>query len=110
MIAAITQLLEHETAGDPISVQLAHRDFDMLLKAVERLKAVVCTSSLDLGVDFAPVETVVQIGGPKGVARFLQRAGRRSWAWTCPATCAATYRQSRNGSASCPRPATSTPS
>ncbi|TVZ16495.1 ligase-associated DNA damage response DEXH box helicase [Maribacter sp. MAR_2009_72] len=42
----------------------------------EDLKAVVCTSSLDLGVDFAPVETVVQIGGPKGVARFLQRAGR----------------------------------
>jgi len=42
----------------------------------ESLKAVVCTSSLDLGVDFAPVETVVQIGGPKGIARFLQRAGR----------------------------------
>jgi ATP-dependent Lhr-like helicase len=42
----------------------------------EDLKAVVCTSSLDLGVDFAPVETVIQIGGPKGVARFLQRAGR----------------------------------
>ncbi len=42
----------------------------------ESLKAVVCTSSLDLGVDFAPVETVVQIGGPKGVARFVQRAGR----------------------------------
>jgi ATP-dependent helicase Lhr and Lhr-like helicase len=42
----------------------------------EQLKAVVCTSSLDLGVDFAPVETVVQVGGPKGVARFLQRAGR----------------------------------
>ncbi|MEM9143490.1 MAG: ligase-associated DNA damage response DEXH box helicase [Bacteroidota bacterium] len=42
----------------------------------ESLTAVVCTSSLDLGVDFAPVETVVQIGGPKGVARFLQRAGR----------------------------------
>ncbi|MEH6513347.1 MAG: ligase-associated DNA damage response DEXH box helicase [Maribacter arcticus] len=42
----------------------------------EGLKAVVCTSSLDLGVDFAPVETVIQIGGPKGVARFLQRAGR----------------------------------
>ncbi|MDM9630191.1 ligase-associated DNA damage response DEXH box helicase [Robiginitalea aurantiaca] len=41
-----------------------------------RLKAVVCTSSLDLGVDFAPVERVIQIGGPKGVARFLQRAGR----------------------------------
>jgi ATP-dependent Lhr-like helicase len=41
-----------------------------------RLKAVVCTSSLDLGVDFAPVETIIQVGGPKGVARFLQRAGR----------------------------------
>jgi ATP-dependent Lhr-like helicase len=41
-----------------------------------RLKAVVCTSSLDLGVDFRPVESVVQIGGPKGVARFVQRAGR----------------------------------
>jgi len=41
-----------------------------------RLKAVICTSSLDLGVDFAPVETIVQIGGPKGVARFIQRAGR----------------------------------
>ncbi|GAB4408158.1 MAG: ligase-associated DNA damage response DEXH box helicase [Bacteroidia bacterium] len=40
------------------------------------LKVVVCTSSLDLGVDFRPVETVVQIGGPKGVARFVQRAGR----------------------------------
>ncbi|RRO24330.1 ligase-associated DNA damage response DEXH box helicase [Flavobacteriaceae bacterium 14752] len=41
-----------------------------------QLKAVVCTSSLDLGVDFAPVETIIQIGGPKGVARFMQRAGR----------------------------------
>ncbi|GAB4343576.1 MAG: ligase-associated DNA damage response DEXH box helicase [Flammeovirgaceae bacterium] len=40
------------------------------------LKLVVCTSSLDLGVDFRPVETVVQVGSPKGVARFLQRAGR----------------------------------
>lgn len=42
----------------------------------EKLKAVVCTSSLDLGVDFRPVDTVIQIGGPKGVARFAQRAGR----------------------------------
>ena len=41
-----------------------------------RLKAVVTTSSLDLGVDFRPVDTVVQVGSPKGVARFLQRAGR----------------------------------
>jgi ATP-dependent Lhr-like helicase len=42
----------------------------------EKLKAVVCTASLDLGVDFRPVECVIQVGSPKGVARFLQRAGR----------------------------------
>lgn len=41
-----------------------------------KLRAVVCTASLDLGVDFRPVETVIQVGSPKGVARFLQRAGR----------------------------------
>lgn len=41
-----------------------------------KIKAVVCTSSLDLGVDFRPVESIVQIGSPKGVSRFLQRAGR----------------------------------
>lgn len=42
----------------------------------EMLRLVVCTSSLDLGVDFRPVDSVVQIGSPKGVARFMQRAGR----------------------------------
>lgn len=41
-----------------------------------KLKAVVCTSTLDLGVDFLPVERVFQIGSPKGVARLMQRAGR----------------------------------
>ena len=41
-----------------------------------RFKCVVCTSSLDLGVDFSPVEQVLQVGSPKGVARLLQRAGR----------------------------------
>ncbi len=40
------------------------------------LKLVVCTSSLDLGVDFRPVDTIIQVGGPKGVSRFFQRAGR----------------------------------
>ena len=42
----------------------------------EQLKVVVCTSSLDLGVDFSPVENCIQIGSPKGVGRFIQRAGR----------------------------------
>jgi len=41
-----------------------------------RLKCVVATSSLDLGVDFGPVEQVFQVGSPKGIARLLQRAGR----------------------------------
>ncbi|WP_336332118.1 ligase-associated DNA damage response DEXH box helicase [Pseudomonas putida] len=40
------------------------------------LKAVICTSSLDLGVDFLPVERVLQIGSAKGIARLMQRAGR----------------------------------
>ena len=42
----------------------------------EAMKVVVCTSSLDLGVDFSPVESCIQVGSPKGVGRFIQRAGR----------------------------------
>jgi ATP-dependent Lhr-like helicase len=65
------------------ALALHHGSIDMELRIwVEEalhtgtLKAVVCTSSLDLGVDFRPVDTVIQVGSPKGVARFLQRAGR----------------------------------
>ncbi|MEO8855632.1 MAG: ligase-associated DNA damage response DEXH box helicase [Burkholderiaceae bacterium] len=58
------------------SLDRAVRDWvERALKNGE-LKAVVCTSSLDLGVDFLPVERVLQIGSPKGVARLMQRAGR----------------------------------
>lgn len=57
---------------------LAHELRDWVENALHEgiLKAVVCTSSLDLGVDFRPVETIIQIGSPKGIARFIQRAGR----------------------------------
>jgi ATP-dependent helicase Lhr and Lhr-like helicase len=40
------------------------------------LWVVVSTSSLDLGVDFRAVDTIIQIGSPKGIARYVQRAGR----------------------------------
>ena len=58
------------------SLERATRDFVENGLKSGALKAVVCTSSLDLGVDFLPVERVLQIGSPKGVARLLQRAGR----------------------------------
>lgn len=64
-------------------IALHHGSMDMEMRnwveeALHRaeLKVVVCTSSLDLGVDFRPVDSVIQVGSPKSVARFLQRAGR----------------------------------
>jgi ATP-dependent Lhr-like helicase len=65
------------------SIALHHGSLDRKLRTdiEERLRAgtlqcVVCTSSLDLGVDFSPVDQVLQVGSPKGIARLLQRAGR----------------------------------
>ncbi len=58
------------------SLDRATRDWVEQALHDEKLKAVICTSSLDLGVDFRPVGTIVQVGGPKNVARFAQRAGR----------------------------------
>ena len=65
------------------SLALHHGSVDRELRALAeeglrrgRLKCVVATSSLDLGVDFGPVEQVFQVGSPKGIARLLQRAGR----------------------------------
>lgn len=70
----------HEFAGE---IALHHGSLERALRQeVEdrlgdgRLRAVVSTSSLDLGVDFSPVNQVIQVGSPKGVARLMQRAGR----------------------------------
>jgi len=67
----------------PDAVALHHGSIDRELRASAeqgladgRLKCVVATASLDLGVDFPTVEQVVQIGSPKGIARLIQRAGR----------------------------------
>ena len=44
--------------------------------AAGKLRAVVATSSLDLGIDWAVVDLVIQMGAPKGVSRLIQRMGR----------------------------------
>ena len=69
-----------ELAGD---IAMHHGSIDKKIRLwvedalrKENLKVVVCTSSLDLGVDFSPVENCIQVGSPKGVGRFIQRAGR----------------------------------
>ncbi|MBW4692005.1 MAG: ligase-associated DNA damage response DEXH box helicase [Lyngbya sp. HA4199-MV5] len=58
------------------SISLAEREAIEAGVKTGDIKWVVCTSSLDLGVDFQPVEQVVQIGSAKNLARLLQRAGR----------------------------------
>ena len=58
------------------SIDRADREAAEIRLREGSVKCVVCTSSLDLGVDFSPVEQVIQIGSPKGIARLLQRAGR----------------------------------
>ena len=58
------------------SIDRATREWVELGLKEGRIKAAVCTSSLDLGVDFLPVDRVLQIGSAKGVARLVQRAGR----------------------------------
>jgi ATP-dependent helicase Lhr and Lhr-like helicase len=49
-----------------------------------RLRAVVATASLDLGVDWAAVDLVVQLGAPKGVSRLVQRIGRANHRFDLP--------------------------
>lgn len=57
------------------------------------IRLAVATSSLDLGVDFSPVERVIQIGSVKGIARLMQRAGRASHrpGAPCSITCVPTH-------------------
>jgi ATP-dependent Lhr-like helicase len=57
-----------------LSKELRHRLEERLRKG--ELKAVVCSTSLELGIDIGFVDLVICLGSPKSVARFLQRAGR----------------------------------
>ena len=67
---------EHEIALHHGSIDVKEREAIETGVKAGAIKWVVCTSSLDLGVDFQPVERVVQIGSAKKLARLLQRAGR----------------------------------
>jgi len=68
---------------DGLAIALHHGSLDVAQRrkvedamAAGRLQAVVCTSSLDLGVDWGDVDLVVNIGAPKGCSRLMQRIGR----------------------------------
>ena len=68
---------------DGLAIALHHGSLDVAQRrkvegamAAGRLRAVVCTSSLDLGVDWGDVDLVINVGAPKGASRLLQRIGR----------------------------------
>src|SRR5205807_4249838 len=68
---------------DSLAIALHHGSLDVAQRrkveaamATGRLRAVVCTSSLDLGVDWGDVDLVINVGAPKGASRLLQRIGR----------------------------------
>lgn len=67
---------EHQIALHHGSIDVKEREAIEAGVKQGDIKWVVCTSSLDLGVDFQPVQRVVQIGSAKNLARLLQRAGR----------------------------------
>ena len=79
---AIFQALWHLN-DDNLAIALHHGSLDVAQRrkveeamAGGRLRAVVCTSSLDLGVDWGDVDLVINVGAPKGASRMLQRIGR----------------------------------
>ena len=68
---------------DSLAIALHHGSLDVAQRrkvedamAAGRLRAVVCTSSLDLGIDWGDVDLVINVGAPKGASRLLQRIGR----------------------------------
>src|ERR1051326_2654543 len=68
---------------DSLAIALHHGSLDVAQRrkveqamSAGRLRAVVCTSSLDLGIDWGDVDLVIQMGAPKGSSRLLQRIGR----------------------------------
>jgi len=68
---------------DGLAIALHHGSLDVAQRrkveaamATSRLRAVVCTSSLDLGIDWGDIDLVVNVGAPKGSSRLLQRIGR----------------------------------
>ncbi len=68
---------------DHLPIALHHGSLDVMQRrkveaamADGKIKAVVCTSTLDLGIDWGDVDLVVQVGAPKGSSRLLQRIGR----------------------------------
>ena len=68
---------------DNLAIALHHGSLDVAQRrkvedamAAGKLRAVVCTSSLDLGVDWGDVDLVINVGAPKGASRLMQRIGR----------------------------------
>jgi ATP-dependent helicase Lhr and Lhr-like helicase len=68
---------------DSLAIALHHGSLDAAQRrkveaamAAGRLRAVVCTSSLDLGIDWGDVDLVINVGAPKGASRLTQRIGR----------------------------------
>ncbi len=71
------------TNDDNLAIALHHGSLDVAQRrrvedamAAGKLRAVVCTSSLDLGVDWGDVDLVINVGAPKGSSRLMQRIGR----------------------------------
>ncbi|HQT63710.1 MAG: DNA ligase-associated DEXH box helicase [Acidocella sp. 20-57-95] len=75
------EIWKHNEANLPIALHHGSLDMGQRLKveaamAEGKLRAVIATSSLDLGIDWGGVTQVLQVGAPKGVSRLLQRIGR----------------------------------